>query len=158
MTPSSIYSSGYGYGSSSSVSRNLFSMTGSGNQVWIIVSLVLAIVGGIVLYFTFLAKKNETKYTGFLGWMYDFLTFKKMVIENILKILYLVVAIFITLSSFALISASFLAFIVFLVVGNLIARISYELFLVLLVICRNTTDINKKLSGKELVDKKEDKE
>ena len=156
MTPSSIYSSGYGYGSSSSVSRNLFSMTGSGNQVWIIVSLVLAIVGGIVLYFTFLAKKNETKYTGFLGWMYDFLTFKKMVIENILKILYLIIAVFITLSSFAMISSSFLAFIMYLVIGNLIARIMYELFLVVLIICRNTTDISKKLDKKEIVDKKEE--
>ena len=43
-------------------------------------------------------KKNEGKFTGFLGWMYDFLTFKKMVIENILKILYLILAEFITLA------------------------------------------------------------
>lgn len=59
------------------------------SAIWIIVSLVLAIVGGIVLYFTFLKKDNEGKYTGFLGWMYDFLTFKKLTIENVLKILYL---------------------------------------------------------------------
>ena len=128
----------------------------SDNQVWIIISLVLAIIGGIVLYFTFLSKKNEGKYTGFWGWMYDFLSFKKMVIENILKIVYLMIAIFITLSSFAVISVSFLSFIIYLVVGNLIARICYELFLVVLIICRNTTEINKKLTNKELVDKKEE--
>ena len=52
---------------------------------------------------------------------------------------------FITLSSFSVISTSFLAFIVYLVVGNLIARIGYELFLVVLIICRNTTEISKKL-------------
>ena len=34
------------------------------------------------MYFTFLKKDNEGKYTGFLGWMYDFLTFKKLTIEN----------------------------------------------------------------------------
>ena len=131
-----------GYARSYSSTPSLFS---EGNAVWVIISLVLAIVGGIVLYFTFLSKKNEGKYTGFLGWMYDFLTFKKMVIENILKILYLIIAMFITLSSFSVISTSFLAFIVYLVVGNLIARIGYELFLVVLIICRNTTEISKKL-------------
>lgn len=67
--------------------------------IWTIVSVILAIIGGIVLYFTFLSKKNEGKFTGFLGWLYDFLTFKKMMIENVLKILYIIVALFVTLSS-----------------------------------------------------------
>ena len=101
------------------------------------------------MYFTFLKKDNEGKYTGFLGWMYDFLTFKKLTIENVLKILYLICAIFVTLSSFATISTSFIAFLLYLVVGNLVVRIAYELILVRLIICRNTTEINKKLDKKD---------
>ena len=73
---------------SSSYARSASTMNSvASSAIWIIVSLVLAIVGGIVLYFTFLKKDNEGKYTGFLGWMYDFLTFKKLTIENVLKIL-----------------------------------------------------------------------
>ena len=79
------------YASSSSYARSASTMNSvASSAIWIIVSLVLAIVGGIVLYFTFLKKDNEGKYTGFLGWMYDFLTFKKLTIENVLKILYLI--------------------------------------------------------------------
>ena len=115
------------------------------NSVWLIVSVILAVVGGIVLYFTFLSKKNEGKFTGFWGWMYEFLTFKKMVIEAILKIMYLILALFVTLFSFAFISVNFLYFVLFLVLGNLVVRIAYELCLVVLVICRNTSEINKKL-------------
>lgn len=126
------------------------------SAIWTIIAAILAVVGGIVLYFTFLSKKNEGKFTGFLGWMYDFLTFKKMMIENLLKILYLIAALFITLGSFALISTSFLAFLMMLIFGNVAARVVYELLLVTLVICRNTTDINKKLSQKE--EPKKDKE
>ena len=134
----------------SSYARNASSMNSfASSAVWIIISMVLAVVGGIVLYFTFLKKDNEGKYTGFWGWMYDFLTFKKLTIESVLKILYLICALFITLSSFAMISASFLAFLVYLVVGNLVARIAYELILVRLIICRNTTEINKKLDKKD---------
>lgn len=153
-----MYSSYSGYGSSRSTMNSLLgsSSASSANTVWVIISAVIAVIGGIVLYFTFLSKKNEGKYTGFLGWMYDFLTFKKMVIENILKICYLIFASFITLASFAVISNSFLSFIMVLVLGNLFARITYELFLVVLIICRNTTDISKKLDKKELVDKKEE--
>jgi small-conductance mechanosensitive channel len=114
--------------------------------IWTIVSVILAIIGGIVLYFTFLSKKNEGKFTGFLGWLYDFLTFKKMMIENVLKILYIIVALFVTLSSFGLISISFLAFLLTLVIGNVLTRVIYELLLVKLVICKNTTEINKKLN------------
>ena len=125
-------------------------------MIWVVISAILAVIGGIVLYFTFLSKKNEGKFTGFLGWMYDFLTFKKMMIENLLKILYLIAAIFITLGSFALISTSFIAFLMTLVFGNIAARVGYELFLVTLVICRNTTDINKKLGNKEVTKKEEE--
>jgi len=114
--------------------------------IWTIVSVILAIIGGIVLYFTFLSKKNEGKFTGFLGWLYDFLTLKKMMIENVLKILYIIVALFVTLSSFGLISISFLAFLLTLVIGNVLTRVIYELLLVKLVICKNTTEINKKLN------------
>lgn len=125
------------------------------SAIWTIIAAILAVVGGIVLYFTFLSKKNEGKFTGFLGWMYDFLTFKKMMIENLLKILYLIAALFITLGSFALISTSFLAFLMMLIFGNVAARVVYELLLVTLVICRNTTDINKKLNKSEETKKEE---
>ena len=132
------------YGVSSTILDSSPKFVASG--IWTIVSVILAIIGGIVLYFTFLSKKNEGKFTGFLGWLYDFLTFKKMMIENVLKILYIIVALFVTLSSFGLISISFLAFLLTLVIGNVLTRVIYELLLVKLVICKNTTEIKKKLN------------
>ena len=114
-----------------------------GSSVWIIVSLILAVVGGILVYFLFLSKKNEGKFTGFLGWLYDFLSFKKMFLESLLKITYLVFAIYITLSSFAIIGTNFFGFLATLLIGNVVLRVIYEFSLVLLVICRNTTEIAK---------------
>ena len=92
-----MYSSSY-YKSSAS---SLNSLANAG--VWVIISLVLAVVGGILIYFLFLNKKNEGKFQGFVAWLYDFLSFKKMFLETLLKVTYLVVALFIKLSSFALI-------------------------------------------------------
>ena len=135
----------YDYGIDA-IMGDLTRASSDGVQVWMICSIILAIVGGIVLYFTFLSPKNEGKFTGFLGWMYDFLSFKKLTLEFILKVLYLIMAGFITLSSFAMISESFLGFLGYLVLGNLVLRIVYEFSLVILLIYRNTTEINKKLN------------
>ena len=126
-----------------------------GSTVWVILSLILAVVGGILVYFLFLSKKNEGKFTGFLGWLYDFLSFKKMFLEALLKVTYLIIAIYITLYSFVLIGDSFLGFLLTLVLGNVIARVVYEFSLILLVICRNTTDIAKHTS-KKVEDKKDE--
>lgn len=140
----------YSYGSSA-----------NGAMIWMIISLVLAIIGGICLYFTVFSKANENKFTGFMKWLYDFVTFKKMMLESLLRVLYIIIAIYITLSSFALISTSFVGFLGMLILGNLVARITFEFSLVLLTICKNTTEINSKMksSAKEVKPiKKEDEE
>ena len=137
-----MYSSSY-YTTHSSID-NINNLANA--SVWIIVSLILAIIGGILIYFLFLNNKNDGKFNGFVGWLYDFLSFKKMFMEALLKIAYIVVALFITLSSFATIGSNFLGFLITLIVGNIIARLIYEFALILLVICRNTTEINKKLT------------
>ena len=117
----------------------------SSSTTWMIVAFILAIVGGILTYFLFLKKDNENKFTGFVNYLYEFLSFKKMWLETILKVSYLILTIYITLMSFELIGKSFIAFLLTLVFGNIILRVVYELSLILLTICRNTTEINKKL-------------
>ena len=123
-----------------------YSSHSTGLGIWMIISAVLAVCGAIALHFTFLSKSKEGKFKKFWGWMYDFLTFKKMLIENLLKILYLICALFVTLSSLGYIGQSFIAFIGSLVLGNLVVRMAYEFSWVLLLICRNTSEINTKLS------------
>ena len=115
------------------------------NSVWIIISLVVAIIGGICLYFTVFSDKNERKYQGFMSKLYDYVKFKKMYITVILKVSYLVLAIYLTLVSFTAISTSFLAFLLILIFGNLILRLVYEFSLVLLSIQENVSEINKKM-------------
>ena len=86
------------------------------------------------------SKKNK-----YLVWIKSFLRFDKMLIESILKISYIFAALFITLGSFGLIGTSFLAFILTLTVGNLLARVIYEAALIKIMIWKNTTEINKKI-------------
>lgn len=128
-------------------SRYSMPMGGGIDSTWMIISLVLAIVGGIVAYIMFIAKKNKGEYTGFVAWLHDFLNFKKYLIELILKVTYAIFAIYITLSSFSFISVSIAYFFLYLVFGNVLLRLFYELIMFTITIVNNTTEINKKLGN-----------
>lgn len=119
------------------------------DSTWLVVSAVLAIVGGIVAYFLFVSKKKG-EFTGFLAWLHDFLNFKVFFIEAFLKTLYVICTIYITLGSFSLIGSSVASFFMMLIFGNVIIRVGYEFILMLLTLVRNTTEINAKMgSGKK---------
>ncbi len=119
-----------------------------GLAIWILIAFILALVGGILIFFLFIKKKNS--YKGFTSWLHDFLNFKHLFVEAVLKIAYCFVAIFITLFSFGLISMpgyGFLAFLLMITLGNISARIVYELIMLTIILVRNTTDISRKLGA-----------
>lgn len=118
------------------------------DTTWIAISAVLALVGGIVIYFMFVADKKGV-YTGFVAWLHDFLNFKTFFINMVLKILYVVTTLFITLSSFSFISVSVATFFLWLILGNIVNRVCYEFILMFLTLVNNSTEINKKLGSKK---------
>jgi len=142
------YSDLLGAAAASSSKSSAYSSLGaaSSNNSWM---MWVALIAALVIFFLFLGKKNEGKFTGVLGWLYEFLSFDRMMAEALIKITYLFLAIWITLSSFTVIGLSFLLFLLYLVGGNILIRVVYELSIVLLKVCRNTTEINKKMSNKD---------
>lgn len=132
-------------------------------EVWIIISILLAIIGGIFIFTNYFGKDKEDSYTGFKKTMYDFLHFKLTIIEPIFRVLYFIVAIAITLSSFSFISVNFFTFIGILVFGNIAARLAFELLLLTLGLFKDVSEINVKLGKTEKAtkvkkDKKNEKE
>ena len=98
---------------------------GMGQATGLIIALLVAIILAIVLNFTFLSKKNEGKYTGALGKIYNFLCFNKFYAESILKLVYIVTAVIITV--------------------NVALRVAYELIMMFIILCKKTVSIDKKL-------------
>ena len=131
------------------------SSSGAGLVVVAVIIGILVIVGAIVLHFTFLSDRNEGKYTGFLGWLYDFLTFRKLWIEGILRILYMICAFTISIGAIVMLFVGdgfgqrILSFLGLFIFGNLIFRLLYELSLMTVLLCKNVISINKKLGNKE---------
>lgn len=132
-----MYNYGYDYGQTVEKAAN----TAAGVAIWTIIALILAIVGGILVYFLFIKGKNELS----AGWkkFRDLLDFKTMLIEPIMKILYLILTIFIILFSFNLISVNFVAFLFCLILGPIVIRVIYETAMMTIMIWKNTKELNE---------------
>jgi len=137
------------YDTDSIINNNLTNGTTSFSlsEVWVIVSILLAVIGGIFLYNVYFSKNNEEKFTGIKKVLYNFVNFKFTIIEPIFKVLYLVLAIALTLSSLSLIATNFFEFIAVIVFGNIIVRLTFELLLLTLKMMKDISEINLKLKS-----------
>ena len=114
-----------------------------GAGIWLIIASILAVVGGILVYFLFVKAKAEPQ-NKFLKWLKDFLSFKVMWIEPILKVVYSIATIFIVLNSFSFLALGgngVLMWLATLVLGPVILRVLYEATMMFIMIWRNTRDI-----------------
>ena len=122
------------------------------NPVVTVILFLIALVGGICAYLMFVKSDEEPKDPRLLK-LKEFLSFNKMIIEGLLKATYIIFALFITLYSFQImIGTSFITGLMMLILLNIMLRIGYEASLIVLLIWRNTSDINKKLGKSELVE------
>ena len=108
-------------------------------------SIFVALIGGIALYFLFTDKEFRKKIKGNTKKIVEFLSFERNILVPILKISYLVVTLFIILYSILLIRFSFFAFLVTLIFGNLAVRIVYELLMLFVGLTKNVREIKKGL-------------
>ena len=115
----------------------------AGSAIWGIIASVLAVIGGILVYFLFIKKYNKGL-SKKLVTLKELLDFKIMIIEPILKVLYLIGTIYVILVSFSFISVSFLLFLVILILGPIVIRLVYEGFLIMIMIWKNTKEIAQK--------------
>ena len=122
------------------------------NPVVTVILFLIALVGGICAYLMFVKSDEEPKDPRLVK-LKEFLSFKKMIIEGLLKATYIIFALFVTLFSFQImIGTSFITGLMMLILLNIMLRIGYEASLIVLLIWRNTSDINKKLGKSELVE------
>ena len=123
------------------------------NPVVTVILFLIALVGGVCAYLMFVKSDEEPKDPRLLK-LKEFLSFKKMIIEGLLKATYIVFALFITLYSLQImVGTSFITGLMLLILLNILLRIGYEASLIVLLIWRNTSDISKKLGKSELVEK-----
>ena len=108
-----------------------------------VLAVLLVLGGGIALYALFVRKPNH--YHGTAAKLHDFLSFRRSYADSLLRLLYCITVVSLTVFSVILLfSHIFLAILLF-VGGNIAARLVYELIIMLFSIHRTLREINRKL-------------
>lgn len=109
-----------------------------------VLAALVIVAGGLALYFLFVRKPNH--YQGAAARLHDALSFRTFYTEKLLRALYCIAVVSIVVSSVILLFSNFFGALLVFIAGNLIARIVFEFaLLLLLVLCRNTQEINQKM-------------
>ena len=114
---------------------------------WAVGLLIAAIVIGIVVNFTFLRRKNEGRFHGFWGKVYNFLSLNRFYSEGIIKLLSVITFFVLTVMGIYMIcTGGVLSGLLVITLGNVAARLCYELTMMFVIFCKKTVSMDKKLS------------
>lgn len=108
--------------------------------------LILSVVAAVAIYFVFLNPKNENKFVGFVKWLYNFLSFRILFLEAVLKILYITSVITTVCSSVYIMFQGEIGLALTVFLSGLVGgRLIFEAFLLGIMLVKNTSDIRKKM-------------
>lgn len=121
--------------------------------VFTIIASVLAVAGTVLFYIFIYPEKKAEKLPKFLQIARDIFTFKDLLIETILKGLYILSTLFVVIWGFFLLfGPTVLVGLLFMIIGPIAVRFSYEIVMMGILLLKNVIEINKKLKNKAIED------
>lgn len=134
-----------------SIFRNLFGY-GYYSEVRIVLAVltVLTAIAGTVLAFIFITPvKKREKLPKFLRLIHDIFNFNGLIIEKILKALYIFATIYVIVGGFLDVFAgrNILSCLLTMVLGPIAIRIAFELVMMAVLLVKNVISINNKLKN-----------
>ena len=115
-------------------------------NIAIIIGLIVAVVLTVLMYMFVIPERNRGNLPGFLQFIHDIVNFKTMILESVLKILYVFCSLgAIFVGFFLLFGKTFWIGLIVLIGGPLVLRVIYELIMLFVILVQNTISINRKL-------------
>ena len=131
-----MFGSGYGYYSLGAM------------PVLTVIGVIAGLVIGILACVLVLPVKRRQELNPFFKKVHDFVQFKYLWIESIIKVIYIITTCVVTLVGFLLLfGPTFLLGLLLMFTGVILNRLLYEGILIIILILRNTQQINDKMSG-----------
>jgi len=121
----------------------------TGSSSWIpVVAFILGLVATILLYVLVFPKSREGTLSKFFRMVKDFFGLKYLVIEKIAKFLYVLETLVVILTGFfMLFGRTFLTGLLLMILGPIVVRLVYELFMLAILLVKNVMEINGKIKG-----------
>jgi len=122
------------------------------NNVTALIILIVSLAAAILTFFLFVKMKNKPE-GSFLARLHEFLNFRSIIIDGLIKFFYIFSAVSLSITSIWMMFQGFsyapLYGLLVLVFGNLMVRVAYEFVMMLVGIWTNTTDIRRKVCERD---------
>lgn len=129
----------YGYSSSGALTGVLSA------GIW---AVLLAVAATVAICLLFMKKSKAATYQGFARKLYEFLDFRQFWLGKILKVLYIFTSVYMIISGvFTMFQSSFLIGLLSMLLGPVVARIAYEMLLLLFSLYKEVKQINDNTAG-----------
>ena len=119
--------------------------------VLFIIALMFAIIGTVLAFVFILPANRRGALPGFFVFIHDTFNFKSLILEYILRALYVFSTLFVILYGFFMIftfSSASLGGFLMMILGPIVIRIIFEGSMMFILLVKNTIEINNKLSNK----------
>jgi len=138
--------------------------SGGGIQPGVLIAVGIIALIVAILVFIFVIQRKKSFKGRFANWIKEFLNFRSILVAGIIKILYVFLAVFLTIMSIILmfqgkgdeVLPMVLTGLASLIFGNIILRVMLELTMALIVVWENTSDIRLLLVKRDELLKGED--
>ncbi len=117
-----------------------------------IFSIVAALTCAILSVILITPAKKRERLPAFFRWLHDVFNFKALFLEKILKFTYIFATIWIIVFGFFSIFQEPLGGFLVMLLGPIAIRISYECFMLIILLVKNVIEINNRLSGEKKQD------
>ena len=112
----------------------------------LIIGIIAAVIVTVLMYIFVIPDKARQNLPGFLQFIHDVVNFKTMILESVIKLLY----VFCTLGCICvgillLFGSTFWVGLIVLVIGPLVLRVIFELIMLFVLQVQNVISINRKL-------------
>ena len=138
--------------------------SGGGIQPGVLIAVGIIALITAILVFIFVIQRKKSFKGRFANWIKEFLNFRSILVAGIIKILYVFLAVFLTIMSIILmfqgkgdeVLPMILTGLASLIIGNILLRVMLELTMALIVVWENTSDIRLLLVKRDELLKGED--
>ena len=111
----------------------------------LLTSIILALIITIAVYILIMPESKRAGMSGFPAILHDIFQFKSFLVEKIVKFLYVFSTIYLFVFGFFTLFKQFGSGLALMLLGPIVLRIVYELFMLAILLVKNVIDINRKL-------------
>lgn len=115
---------------------------------FMVIAIILALAAAILSFVFILPRKKDGHFPNkFLQFLHDLFHFKRLLIEQITKFLYIFATAFVIVFGFLTLFSAPLFGLLLMVLGPIVVRIIYEFMMLTILLVQNVIDINRKIKG-----------